>query len=395
MANQGTPTYGRGIGLNKEGITKIKVIDPSAKNSPPSRMQNQNSSGEVTEEKKSGLVVLETGESLFKEGDNANSLYIIQKGQLRLFRPKGKGFIELAVLRAGEVLGEMAYFADDEAESKRSCSADAISHCEVIEISFHAFAKTINNLNPWFKTIINTLASRLRKTNAKVKELETNSVSLGYRGGASTGYQFYKNIEIVRLFVVFFMVTKSIGENTPEGKFKISKNTLKLYAIDIFNIADVKFEEFCTMLIQLKLISMVADKDNHPNVILFDDLNPFRNLANFLNQQRNTTEDKKIIITEKGEILLEAILKKIEEEPKPTGNIELNIKGILEDFKQRGKHVGIDDLVDAKRFGLVTDILVIDSNKLMCKVEYEKLKSMMLPIKILNSVERINQLKTK
>ena len=40
------------------------------------------------------------------------------------FRPKGKGFVEIAVLRKGEVIGEMAYF--DEKQSLRSCSASAL-----------------------------------------------------------------------------------------------------------------------------------------------------------------------------------------------------------------------------------------------------------------------------
>jgi CRP-like cAMP-binding protein len=64
----------------------------------------------VAEQKKSGLKVLQSGQVLFHEGEVATSMYIIQKGQIRLFRPKGKGFIELAVLRAGDVLGEMSFF---------------------------------------------------------------------------------------------------------------------------------------------------------------------------------------------------------------------------------------------------------------------------------------------
>ena len=64
-------------------------------------------------QKKSGIVTLAPGQILFNEGDKADSMYIIQKGQMRLFRPKGKGFVEIAVLRSGEVLGEMAYFDPD------------------------------------------------------------------------------------------------------------------------------------------------------------------------------------------------------------------------------------------------------------------------------------------
>ena len=105
---------------------------------------------------KSGIKTLKPGEILFNDGENADSLFIIQKGQVRLFKPKGKGFVELAVLRSGEVIGEMAYFDEEPNGKKRSCSAAAITPVEIIEISFAAFGKTMQSLNPWFKTIITT-----------------------------------------------------------------------------------------------------------------------------------------------------------------------------------------------------------------------------------------------
>ncbi len=58
--------------------------------------------------KNSLLSQYEPGEIIFNIRDKANSLYIIQKGQIRLFVPKGKGYVDLAILRSGEVIGEMA-----------------------------------------------------------------------------------------------------------------------------------------------------------------------------------------------------------------------------------------------------------------------------------------------
>ena len=101
--------------------------------------------------KKSGILTLDSGEVLFNDGDGAQSLFIIQSGQVRLYKPKGKGFIEIAVLRSGEVMGEMAFFAESDTEARRSCSAQAVVKTEIIEISFQAFSKTMEGLNPWFK----------------------------------------------------------------------------------------------------------------------------------------------------------------------------------------------------------------------------------------------------
>ena len=54
---------------------------------------------------KSGLIKYSPGDVLFNQNDPADCLYIIQKGQIRLFIPKGRGFVDLAILRTGEVIG--------------------------------------------------------------------------------------------------------------------------------------------------------------------------------------------------------------------------------------------------------------------------------------------------
>lgn len=145
---------------------------------------------------------IEAGESLFAEGDKANSLFIIQKGQIRLFKPKGKGFVDLGVLRAGEVIGEMAFF--DEKAKERSASATAIVSSEVIEITFEALEKTLSHLNPWFKTLIITLVNRLKTSNDKLKNLENNSV------GISGEYKFFQTVDLIKLFSLLHLFLQTI-----------------------------------------------------------------------------------------------------------------------------------------------------------------------------------------
>ena len=120
---------------------------------------------------KSGLRTLKPGEVLVTAGEVASSLYIIQQGQIKLYLPKGSGIVEIGVLRAGEVIGEMGYF--DEKNPRRSCSASANVTTLIVEISYPAFSKTMQGLNPWFKTIITTLVKRLKTANDKIKRLES------------------------------------------------------------------------------------------------------------------------------------------------------------------------------------------------------------------------------
>ena len=41
------------------------------------------------------------GDILFHEKDKANSLFIVQKGNIRLFSKKGSGYIDLAMVQGG------------------------------------------------------------------------------------------------------------------------------------------------------------------------------------------------------------------------------------------------------------------------------------------------------
>ncbi|MBF0359571.1 MAG: cyclic nucleotide-binding domain-containing protein [Oligoflexia bacterium] len=344
---------------------------------------------------KSGLLALPIGHILFNEGDKASSLYIIQKGQLRLFRPKGRGFIELTVLRAGEVIGEMAYFAEDPNDQKRSCSAQAITPTEVIEISFNAFTKTLSTLNPWFKTIFNTLAERLRKTNTRLKELESNSVSSVHGpGGNQSEYKFFRNIDVVRLLSTFFLVIKAHSENK-NNVFEIHKKTLKHYAIDIYNITDAKFEEFINLLKYLELLELAPDNDNIPNIMKFPRVDILRSLFIFINTQRNLADDKRIIISDKCEIFLQKILTQLYDKKIDTPWAEAEISSIITEFKTKGISVDASDLKPAIDSKFLTEPIVGNDGKLTCKVDHEFLKKNFLPIRFMNALSKFNEKKSK
>ena len=66
----------------------------------------------------------------------------------------------------------------------------------------------LGELNLALKTIINTLADRLRKTNEKVKSLESNSVSLGAKG-TQANYKFFTNSDIVRFLTLIYLALKT------------------------------------------------------------------------------------------------------------------------------------------------------------------------------------------
>jgi len=339
---------------------------------------------------KPGLRQLKPSELLFNDGDRADSLYIIQTGQIRLFKPKGKGFIEVGTLRAGEVIGEMAYF--DETGGKRSCSAMAQGSTSVIEISFSAFGKTMSALNPWFKTIINTLVNRLRSTTNRVKELESNSASLNYNKSQGEEYEFLKTSDVMKILGVLYLVFKSHGESHAKGT-AIHRKILSLYTQDVFNTVESRLTEIFIILEDLALMNIIKDKEGSPKILILKNLDALRSFLLFMSDEKRKKDDKKIVISEKCQIFIEAIWKKIalsDIDDLDETNIEVDITELLEDWKQANMNITTDDLQQAYHYGLATEAVLDRNNNIMISTNYLKLNRLLPSIQFINRINQSN-----
>ena len=347
---------------------------------------------------KSGLRTLKPGDMLFNENDYSDSLFIIQKGQVRLYRPKGKGFIELAVLRSGEVIGEMAYFDEDGSGRKRSCSAAALTTVEVIEISFVAFGKTMSSLNPWFKTIINTLVARLRKTNTRVRELEDNSTN---NYGKTAGYEFLKPLEVMRILGTFFLVFKAHGEAKSQA-MSVGRNTLTLYTTDMYQIMEVKLESMISLLCSLGWMEVHEDKDKMPNLLLLKNMDIIRQIFIFYNTERHLPDDKRMRISDKCEMIIAKMLEKLTANPMvdipnlrivddtpPKFTKYYLLTPVIDEFKQKNIAINVDHLDDGKVTGLFGEVLMKDGT-VYVEADMPKIQKMYPIIRFLSAIRKLN-----
>jgi len=353
-----------------------------------------------TAQAKSGIRNLKPGEILFNDGEIADSLFIIQKGQVRLFKPKGKGFIELAVLRAGEVIGEMAYFDEDGSGRKRSCSASAITGVEIIEISFVAFGKTMQSLNPWFKTIITTLVTRLRKTNTRIKELEDNQASVSY-GNKPAGYEFMKPIEVMRVLGTLFLVFKAHGELKAQS-FVLTRKTLNLYTQDMYQIMEVKLESILNLLVQLGWMEIKEDDDKMPNLLHLKNIEIIRQIFIYYNGERHLPDEKKMKVGEKCEMLIAKMIEKAPVNPlidipnlkviddvAPKFTKYYNVTPILDEFKAKGIVLHADHVDDGKNIGLFGEVMMKDGSVLV-ETDFPKVQKLYPIIRFMNAIKKSN-----
>lgn len=107
---------------------------------------------------------LKGGEVLFKEGESGDEMYLIRSGKIKIVKDLEGTTKILAIIGEGEFFGEMALLD----KSPRSASAIAETDARLIIVDRDAFLSSVNK-NPFIKYIIETLTTRLRKTNNMLK----------------------------------------------------------------------------------------------------------------------------------------------------------------------------------------------------------------------------------
>ncbi len=110
------------------------------------------------------------GEVIFKEGDKAEMMYVIQSGKVEIAKDTPSGRASIATLHSGEVFGEMSLFD----KLPRSATALASGATRVLSIDRKKLFKTINSDPTLVFKILETLSQRIRTLNRDLAELNRN-----------------------------------------------------------------------------------------------------------------------------------------------------------------------------------------------------------------------------
>ncbi|MDR2348663.1 MAG: Crp/Fnr family transcriptional regulator [Bifidobacteriaceae bacterium] len=110
-------------------------------------------------------VHLARGDVLFREGDPADRLYLIETGKMKLGTnsPDNRETL-LAVLGKGEIIGELTLFDP----GARTATATAVTAADLLELSHEAFINWLDENPAASKHLLKALARRLRRTNEAV-----------------------------------------------------------------------------------------------------------------------------------------------------------------------------------------------------------------------------------
>ncbi|MDO8140847.1 MAG: cyclic nucleotide-binding domain-containing protein, partial [Candidatus Brocadiales bacterium] len=102
-------------------------------------------------------LVCKKGEIIFKEGDVSDNAYIIKTGQVEISKDTGTQKVVLAVLKEGDIFGEMGLIED----KPRSATATALDDVRLKAINHEKFnelfLKDPASLIPFFKAVFERL----------------------------------------------------------------------------------------------------------------------------------------------------------------------------------------------------------------------------------------------
>ncbi|MBC7691885.1 MAG: Crp/Fnr family transcriptional regulator [Methylotenera sp.] len=112
--------------------------------------------------------IYKPGQSLFNDGDAAHTLFLIKRGTVSIRKGRPNSYVEVSKVFANEVVGELSFFE----RSPRSAAAVAITEVEAIEIDFTALDKVYEQVPDYFKTIMASVAERLKRADDTIRRLQ-------------------------------------------------------------------------------------------------------------------------------------------------------------------------------------------------------------------------------
>jgi len=104
------------------------------------------------------------GETVIKQGEVGDCLYVIQEGKVEVYNELGDQEVKIAELGNKEFFGEMGLFEKD----VRSCTVRAVGDAKILTIDKRNFYKTIQKDPTLAYRLLEKMSFRLREANKKV-----------------------------------------------------------------------------------------------------------------------------------------------------------------------------------------------------------------------------------
>lgn len=112
--------------------------------------------------------VFAPGEIVFHEGDPGDSLYVVEKGRVRIWRAHDGHDTEIGLVEQGGVFGEMAIF--DRKPRMANASADVES--TLMRMPASVLRESLYGADPLLRQLVQILIDNIRTMARRIDELE-------------------------------------------------------------------------------------------------------------------------------------------------------------------------------------------------------------------------------
>jgi CRP-like cAMP-binding protein len=116
--------------------------------------------------------VIEPGKTIFREGEPGDTMYIIQKGRVKITKRIGDVDKILMILQKGDFFGEMAIIT----QGARSATATAVDQAELLCFNRQGFISMISKNSNIAMNIIEKLCMRLEKADNQIMDLTKRDI---------------------------------------------------------------------------------------------------------------------------------------------------------------------------------------------------------------------------
>lgn len=263
---------------------------------------------------------LKKGELLFAEGENSRAMYFLKSGMIRLFKKKGDSNIELDTVHTGQVLGELAFLDGN----PRSASGEALTECDLIEISGPTFQEVIIRMPEWLKILLKTVVGRLRTASTRIRQLEVASSEYSYSerdGKRSSHYVYLSMIDILKISSAMLLVASRNGQEMGDG-IDIPIGLLQRYANQIMGVPIAKVTTFLDIMAQSAVVWM-SDDSAGARVVL-KDAGFLEQMIGYFNEENLLESSKRHDISIRGFLIMSLVAKHLAKFPKdPTTGLSI------------------------------------------------------------------------
>jgi hypothetical protein len=176
------------------------------------------------------------GEYLFKEGQPADYVYLIQSGRVSLNVERNNKKSEILKVLASHFAGDQQLVLG----GKHTYSAVAEVNTKAIEIPISKLKPQLDSLQGVARMVLKSLADHLKAAAGDIKKFQME------KDGSPCPQLF-----IPRIFGILGVVGQVFGKKLEDGRTQIDWPSFKVYAIRMFTESAQRLENACYLLVKL------------------------------------------------------------------------------------------------------------------------------------------------